>query len=168
MKIAVGADHRGAEAARELISHLNAAGHEVTTFGQCDGNSCDYPDLAYEVAIAVRDAAADRGVLVCGTGIGMCIAANKIQSVRAALVHDQFTAEASRRHNDANILCMSGDMMARDEIIRIVDAWLATEFEGGRHQRRVNKIAAIENGSHPADGDDTDPAPADNPERATA
>lgn len=150
MKIAIGADHRGAEAARSLVRHLQAAGHDTTTLGQCDGTMCDYPDQAFAVANAVATGQADRGVLLCGTGIGMSIAANKIDGVRAALVQDEVTSEMARRHNNANVLCVSGEMTRREDVPRIVDAWLNAEFEGGRHERRIMKIAAIERGEDPA------------------
>jgi ribose 5-phosphate isomerase B len=150
MRIALGSDHRGVEAARSLLPWLQSRGHEVAVFGEVRNASVDYPDYAYRIAKAVSDGRADRGILVCGTGIGMSIAANKIDGIRAALAHDVITAEIARRHNDANVLCLSGDMMSRDEVPRVVDAFLQTAFEGGRHERRVRKIAAIERGEDPA------------------
>jgi ribose 5-phosphate isomerase B len=149
MKIALGADHRGAAAARALHRHLAAKGHTVCDAAICTGDACDYPDNAFVVGMGVRDGKHDRGILICGTGIGVSIAANKIKGIRAALVHDEVTAAVSRRHNDANVLCLSGDLTSTEEIIRITDAWLETEFEDGRHARRVNKIAAIEQGQDP-------------------
>lgn len=118
--------------------------------GPCDGTSRDYPDEAWQVGKAVASSAAERGVLVCGSGIGVCIAANKVTGVRAALACSEKAAEMSRRHNDANVLCLSGDTMPADLIERAVDAFLTTEFEGGRHARRVEKILAIEQGRDPA------------------
>ena len=150
MKIALGTDHRGLDAGRTLLTHLQQRGHEVTVLGECGGDSCDYPDNAYLVGTAIGSGKAERGVLVCGTGIGMSIAANKVHGVRAALAHDETTAEISRRHNDSNVLCLSGDDTAIADVPRIVDAWLETPFDGGRHDRRVRKIMAIERGENPA------------------
>ncbi len=149
MRIALGADHRGVQSARALHRHLAARGHQVCDAGICNGDACDYPDNAWVVGSAVSQGRADRGILICGTGIGVCIAANKIKGIRAALVHDEVTSAVSRRHNDANVLCLSGDLSSTDEVIRICDVWIETEFEGGRHARRLNKIAAIERGEDP-------------------
>jgi len=150
MKIAVGADHRGTEVRAHLHESLKQQGCEVIDMGSCDADkSCDYPDVAYAVATAVAAKTVQRGILVCGSGIGMSIAANKVRGVRAALVHDEIGAEMSRRHNDANILCLSADMLGLRIIDRIVEAWLGAEFEGGRHARRVEKILAIEDGKPP-------------------
>jgi ribose 5-phosphate isomerase B len=146
MKIAVGSDHRGYDAKRKVVTHLQALGHEVCDTGTHGTASVDYPDLALEVARAVGEGSADRGILICGTGIGMCIAANKVAGVRAAPCHDSITAEMSRRHNDANVLCLSADLLGEDLIERMVRIWLATEFEGGRHARRVEKITRYERG----------------------
>ncbi|NJL31508.1 MAG: ribose 5-phosphate isomerase B [Phycisphaerales bacterium] len=140
MKIALGADHRGIEARIHLAELLVRLGHEVTVCTECNNNrSCDYPDVAYPVALAVVEGRSHRGILICGTGIGMSIAANKIDGVRAALCHDEIAAEVSRRHNDANVLCLSGDMLGLRVMDRIVQTWLRTEFEGGRHARRLQK-----------------------------
>jgi ribose 5-phosphate isomerase B len=144
MKIAIGSDHRGFEVKRRIISLLQRLGHEVLDFGPAGSESVDYPDFAFEVARAVRDARVDRGILICGTGIGMCIAANKVPGVRAAPCHDSITAEMSRRHNDANVLCLSADLLGGELLDRMVRIWLETEFEGGRHARRVDKIARFE------------------------
>ncbi len=152
MKIALGMDHRGADVARVLAERLPDDGHEVVVLGSSDGEPCDYPDITWFVAKAVAAGEADRGIIICGTGIGASIAANKVAGVRAALVHDETTARLSRQHNDANVLCLAGDALTEDtEIFRIVNAWLATTFEGGRHARRVNKIAAIERGENPVE-----------------
>lgn len=152
MKIALGMDHRGVAVARVLSERLPDESHEVAVLGPCDELSCDYPDVVWPVAQAVAAGEADRGILICGTGIGASIAANKVDGVRAALVHDVVTARLSRQHNDANVLCLAGDELSgEDEILRIVNAWLATPFEGGRHARRVNKIAAIERGENPVE-----------------
>lgn len=149
MKIALGSDHRGSEVIQLLASALRQQGLSVSVHGSVDGKSCDYPDVAFEVASLVSRGNADKGVLICGTGIGMSIAANKVEGVRAALVHDEIGADLSRRHNDANVLCLSADMLGHRIIDRIVKTWLATKFEGGRHQRRVAKVGAIEQGVDP-------------------
>jgi len=151
MKIALGTDHRGVDVAQVLAERLPDGGHDVVMSGSCDGSEpCDYPDVAWSVAKAVAAGETDRGIIICGTGIGASIAANKVAGVRAALVHDETTARLSRQHNDANVLCLAGDAPADEtQILRIVNAWLATSFEGGRHARRVNKIAAIERGENP-------------------
>ena len=145
MKIAIGCDHGGLHLKQEIKELLSTLGHEVEDFGTHSTESCDYPDIAEPVAHAVVDGAVDRGILICGTGIGIGIAANKIAGVRAALCHDTFSAHASREHNNANILTMGerviGPGLAKD----IVTIWLNTEFEGGRHARRVEKISALEN-----------------------
>ncbi len=150
MRIAVGADHRGSGVIKHINLILQSEGCQVIEPGTvCEGRTCDYPDLAYPVASAVAEGRADRGILICGTGIGMCIAANKVKGIRAALVHDELGAEMSRRHNDANILCLAADLMGASVIERIVQIWLRTEFEGGRHARRNRKIASIELGQDP-------------------
>ena len=112
--------------------------------GASSDESCDYPDYAFLVGKAVSEQRVDRGILICGTGIGMCISANKIQGVRAALCHDSITAEMSRRHNNANILCLSADLLGDELIERMTRIWLETSFEGGRHIRRLEKIARLE------------------------
>lgn len=151
MKIALGSDHRGVEIVRALTEHLRHAGHETAVLGNSSGQPCDYPDNAYLVARAVVGGAADLGILVCGSGIGMSMAANKVPGIRAALAHDEFTAEMGRRHNDANVLCLAGDLSTIDQARAMIDAFLAATFEGGRHARRVNKMAAIERGENPAE-----------------
>lgn len=149
MRILIGSDHRGADILDHIQGPLTRAGHEVETVAASPGNSSDYPDVAYPVATAVANGEADRGILICGSGIGMSIAANKVDGVRAALVHDEVSADMSRRHNNANVLCLPGDMLGLRIIERVVMTWLATPFDGGRHARRVNKIAAIEKGRDP-------------------
>jgi len=144
MIIAVGSDHRGFEAKKRILLLLSQLGHETLDLGTQGPESVDYPDFAIQVAQAVGDKRVDRGILICGTGIGMCIAANKVHGVRAAPCHDSITAEMSRRHNDANILCLSGDLLGEELIDRMVRIWLQTEFEGGRHARRVEKIEHFE------------------------
>src|SRR5262245_34164258 len=137
MRIAIGSDHRGYSAKRRLTVMLQQAGHEVVDMGTNSDESCDYPDFANPVAQAISQKKVDRGILICGTGIGMCIAANKLPGVRAALCHDSITAEMSRRHNDANILCLSADLLGDELIERMAKIWLDTDFEGGRHVRRL-------------------------------
>jgi ribose 5-phosphate isomerase B len=144
MKIAIGSDHRGVDAKRRLVPMLRQLGHDVLDVGPSGHDSVDYPDYAYQVAKSVSDGVVERGILICGTGIGMCIAANKVKGVRAAPCHDSITVEMSRRHNDANVLCLSADLLGDELIGRIVRLWLETEFEGGRHARRVDKIKRIE------------------------
>ena len=150
MRIAVSCDHRGQHLHPAISELVRARGHELVEVPTCSGPNCDYPDLAFAVGKAVIDGRADRGILICGSGIGMSIAANKIPGVRAALVHDDITAEMSRRHNDANVVCLSADMLGQKLIEKIIQIWLDTEFEGGRHARRNAKIAAIEAGMDPA------------------
>jgi ribose 5-phosphate isomerase B len=151
MKIALGSDHRGAEAVSALAVYLKEAGHEPVILGLCTGQPCDYPDNAYLVARAVSAGQADLGILVCGSGIGMSMAANKVPGIRAALACDELAAEMSRRHNDANVLCLSGDRSTIEQARAMVDALLSATFEGGRHARRVSKMAAIERGENPAE-----------------
>lgn len=144
MKIAVGNDHRGVGVKQRLAGLLADLGHEVADHGAAGPASADYPDAALAVAEAVAAGRADRGLLVCATGHGMCIAANKVAGVRAANCRDLLDAELSRRHNDANVICLSAELVGEELIDRMVRVWLTTEFEGGRHARRVDKIAAYE------------------------
>jgi ribose 5-phosphate isomerase B len=144
MKIAIGSDHRGYDVKRRVITVLQNLGHEVLDVGTQGRESVDYPDFAFLVATAVGAGRAERGILICGTGIGMCIAANKVHGVRAAPCHDSITAEMSRRHNDANVLCLSADLLGEELIDRMVRIWLETPFESGRHARRVEKITRFE------------------------
>jgi ribose 5-phosphate isomerase B len=144
MRVAIGADHRGFSIRVKLVELVQRLGHEVIDVGAFSPDAVDYPDIAAEVAHKVGHGEADRGILVCGTGLGMCIAANKVHGVRAAPCHDDITAEMSRRHNDANILCLSADMLGERLIDRMVEIWLNTGFEGGRHARRVDKIMELE------------------------
>ncbi|MDX2117531.1 MAG: ribose 5-phosphate isomerase B [Planctomycetota bacterium] len=151
MRIALGADHRGVASIQALSDKLTREGHAVQILGECStGQSCDYPEPAYLVARAIADGRADLGVLVCGTGIGMSIAANKVKGVRAAVAHDEMTAQLSRSHNNANVLCLSADLLGQPLIEKIVGAWVASSFQGGRHARRIRKIEAIEAGLDPA------------------
>ncbi|MEL6499326.1 MAG: ribose 5-phosphate isomerase B [Planctomycetota bacterium] len=149
MNIALGADHRGSDAINRLAERLKGEGHTVTLHGSTGGETCDYPIAAYEVGRQVLEGHADRGVLVCGTGIGMSIAANKVGGVRAAVVNNELTAQLARSHNDANVVCMSADLLGLRLIEQIVDVFLATEHEGGRHARRIDRITAIEHGRSP-------------------
>jgi len=151
MKIALGADHRGADSITRLAEKLTRDGHEVSILCDASGAVCDYPEPAFRVATAVAAGHFDAGILICGTGIGMAMAANKVRGVRAATVHDEFTAKLSRSHNNANIICVSADLLGQRLIEKIVDTYIASEFEGGRHQRRIDKIGAIEHGRDPAD-----------------
>lgn len=144
MKIAIGADHGGYALKEEIVALLKDLGHEVADFGCNCADSVDYPDYALPVAEKVASGEFDRGILICGTGVGMSIAANKVKGIRCALVHDLFTAKATREHNDSNVLAMGGRIIGPAVAREIVKIWLSTEFEGGRHQNRLNKIAAIE------------------------
>jgi ribose 5-phosphate isomerase B len=144
MRIAIGSDHRGFAVKIKLIELLKRLNQEVVDAGPSTTESVDYPDIAAIVASQVSAGTVDRGILICGTGIGMCVAANKYPGVRAAPCHDDLTAEMSRRHNDLNVLCLSADMLGEKLIDRMVEIWLKTDFEGGRHARRVSKITDIE------------------------
>ena len=148
MKVALGSDHAGFEVKEHLRARLESLGHQVVDVGTRGTESCDYPDFAEKVARAVAGGGAERGVLICGTGIGMSMAANKVAGVRAAVVTDELSAEMSRRHNDANVFCAGARMMASDRIAKLVELFLATPFEGGRHERRVKKISDLESKSH--------------------
>lgn len=144
MKIAVGSDHRGYQVKSRLTQLLERLGHEVVDKGTDGTASVDYPDYAAEVAKAVTGGQAARGILVCGTGIGMAITANKFSGIRAATCNDEFSAEMCRRHNDVNVLCLAADMIGQRNIDGMVEIWLKTDFEGGRHARRLEKIGELE------------------------
>ena len=145
MRVAIGSDHAGFELKEALKAWLIDRGYQVIDYGSHSTESVDYPDYAAQVAEAVASQKVERGVLVCGTGIGMAIAANKVPGVRAAPSPDLVTAEMSRRHNDANVLCLASDLLGEEMMERIVRLWLETEFErGGRHARRVDKIRKYE------------------------
>lgn len=144
MKIAVAADHAGREDKTWLAARLRELGHEATDFGTNSAEPCDYPDFAVAAAAAVADGRCDQAVLVCGTGIGMSIAANKVKGVRAAACQCVEAAKYARAHNDANVLCMGSRLTGREAMDAILAAWLATPFEGGRHARRVNKINSLD------------------------
>lgn len=144
MRVAIGSDHRGFGVKAKLIELVGRLGHEVEDVGCHSAESVDYPDVAAIVGQKICDGSVERGILICGTGIGMCIAANKFAGVRAAPCHDDLTAEMSRRHNDLNVLCLSADMLGEKLIDRMVEIWLTTPFEAGRHARRIEKIAGLE------------------------
>ena len=144
MKIALGCDHAGLQAIARIRQLLQEAGHEVTDCGTHGEASVDYPDFAERVGRAVQRGEVDGGVLLCGTGIGMAIAANKLRGIRCAVVHDEFTARMAREHNHANVLALGARLLAVDAARRLVDAWLAATPKS-RHQRRLDKIAALEN-----------------------
>ena len=140
MKYFIGTDHAGFEVKPFVIEYLKNKGIEVEDLGTYSTESVDYPDYAHKVAKAVLENSGSKGILICGSGIGMSLAANKHKGIRAALCHDYYTAEMARRHNDANILCFGARIVGKGEIESILEAWLTHEFEGGRHQRRVEKI----------------------------
>ena len=144
MHIAVGCDHRGLQLKQSVIKLLVDAGHSYEDFGCFTTDSVDYPDTARKVAKAVASGNFEIGILVCGTGIGMSIAANKVKGIRAALCHNAFNACRARQHNDANILCLGAEETS-ERISEIVSAFLTCEFEGGRHQHRLSKIKEMEN-----------------------
>ena len=144
MRIAIGADHRGFPVRSKVVDAVRRLGHEAIDVGTFSPEAVDYPDIAADVAQRVSHGEVERGILVCGTGLGMCIAANKVVGVRAAPCHDDVTAEMSRRHNDSNVLCLSADLLGERLIDHMIEIWLNTPFEGGRHARRVDKITALE------------------------
>ena len=155
MKIAIGSDHRGFDAKERIRGLLESMNISVTDHGTNSKKPCDYTDPGLSVATSVADGEAELGVLLCGSGIGMSITANKVRGIRAALCHDELTAQMARRHNNANILCLPADLIG-DALMRgLVQVWLSTEFEGGRHSRRLSKIAAYED-AHPPQGSSGD------------
>jgi len=140
MKYFIGTDHAGFEVKPFVIEYLQKKGIEVEDLGCYSSESVDYPDYAHKVAKAVLENEGSKGILICGSGIGMSLAANKHKGIRAALCHDYYTASMARKHNDANILCFGARIVGKGEIESILEGWLNSEFEGGRHQRRVEKI----------------------------
>ncbi len=142
--IAIGSDHGGFHLKEKVKAYLMEKGYKVLDMGTESEASVDYPDYAEKVAKAVQAGEVDLGILICGTGIGMAITANKIPGVRAAVVHDAYTAEMSRRHNNANVITFGGRVVGLGVAFSIVDAWLRNRFEGGRHARRLGKIEALE------------------------
>lgn len=143
MRIAIGCDHRGLNVKQSIIKLITEMGHTCEDFGCYTAEPVDYPDIAKKVAEAIANGSFERGILICSTGIGMSIAANKVRGVRAALCHNAFSARRARQHNDANILCLGAEL-EQNIIPAIIEAFLNTEFEGGRHSRRLDKIKAME------------------------
>ena len=145
MRIAIGSDHRGIELKQSIINLIQETGHSYEDFGSYNTESVDFPDFALHVAEGVARGDFERGILICDTGIGMCIAANKVKGIRAAPCYTTFNARRTRQHNDANILCLgAGEEQLQDPVSEILNAFLTTKFEGGRHQRRIDKIKAME------------------------
>jgi ribose 5-phosphate isomerase B len=146
LKIAIGSDHHGVAIRMKTAEFLRQSEYIVEEFGPSleEKSPVDYPDVATEVAQRVSCHEVDRGILICGTGIGMCITANKFAGVRAAPIIDELAAELSRRHNDLNVLCLSGEMLDENTIHHIIEIWLVAPFDGGRHEKRLNKIEIIE------------------------
>jgi ribose 5-phosphate isomerase B len=143
MKIMIGCDHAGWELKEALVPHLQTLHHEVVDIGAHSSNSVDYPYYAAKVARAVADGEVERGILVCGSGLGMCMVANRIAGARAVHLTEPYSAKMSRRHNDSNILCLGGRFLGRDLAMDIVNVWLTEAFEGGRHQRRLELIERL-------------------------
>lgn len=144
MKIAIGCDHGGIILKPAIIDLLQKRGIEVLDMGCQEGQSVDYPEYGQKVAEAVADGTCDKGIVICGTGIGISIAANKVKGIRAAVCHDVFTATMCAQHNDANVLALGGRVLQKEDALAMVQAWLDTPFEGGRHIARLNKIRDIE------------------------
>ncbi|GAB5406280.1 MAG: ribose 5-phosphate isomerase B [Aureliella sp.] len=144
MRITIGSDHRGLQVKKKCIRCLTELGHDVVDVGTDEEASVDYPDFAKVVCEQVASGQSQRGILICGTGIGMVITANKFKGVRAANCADEVTAEICRRHNDVNVLCLPGDFLGDRPVDDLINVWLDTEFDGGRHQRRIEKINALE------------------------
>ena len=143
-EIAIGSDHAGYGLKCEVVNYLKEKGVELIEMGCMDGSSCDYPVVAKEVCEKITDGTVEKAILICGTGIGISMAANKVRGIRAALCTDAYTAKYTRLHNDANVLCMGGRVTGAGVALEMVDVFLETEFEGGRHQRRVDLITEIE------------------------
>jgi ribose 5-phosphate isomerase B len=146
MRIVLGSDHAGFDMKQSVMAHLTGLGHQVTDVGAFNTESVDYPKIGAAVAKAVNGGQAERGILVCGSGEGMCMVANRFVGIRAALAPSLEHAQLSRRHNDANVLCLGGRLTPLPEALAIVDGFLSTEFEGGRHQRRVDQIEEVSGG----------------------
>ena len=145
MKIAVGCDHGGLEHKNAIVEHLKEQGFETVDFGIYTPESVDYPEIALKVANSISNSECDLGILVCGTGIGMSLAANKLKGIRAAACSEHFSAKYTRLHNNSNILCLGGRVIGVGTALELADIFVNTPFEGGRHQRRVDMISAIEN-----------------------
>ena len=144
MKIGIGNDHTAVDLKYTIKEYLESKGYEVVNYGTEDRERCDYPIYGEKVANAVASGEVDLGILTCGTGVGISLAANKVKGIRAAVVTNAFCAKATREHNDANILCMGGRVITEKDAVEFTKIFLTTEFEGGRHQRRIDQIAAIE------------------------
>ncbi len=144
MLVAIGSDHAGLDLKNDVVALLKEMGHEVSDYGTDTPASVDYPDFGEKVSVTVSEGKAERGILICGTGIGMSIVANKFRDIRAALCNDLFSAKMSRLHNNANILVMGGRIIGKDLAKEIVSTWMTTEFESGRHVNRLKKISLIE------------------------
>lgn len=144
MKIAIGCDHGGVNLKADIIALLKERDIEVIDFGTDGDESVDYPDFAYKVAKCVANKEADKGILMCGTGIGISIAANKVKGIRCAVCHNEFTAQMCAEHNNANIIALGGRIVSNELAVKMVKVWLDTEFAGGRHLNRVNKIMEIQ------------------------
>ena len=144
MKLSVAADHRGFQAKERMKAFLSELGHEAQDFGTDSPKPYDYPDSGYPAAKAVVEGQAERGILFCGTGIGMSLTANKVRGIRAALCHDEVSVDMARRHNDANILCLPADLLGEKQMMQIIRIFLEATFDGGRHLRRINKLVQIE------------------------
>lgn len=145
MKVALACDHGGLELKEAVKKLVSAKGYEVIDFGTNNHDSCDYPDYAGKAALAVSEGDCDKGILICGTGIGVSIVANKVKGVRCALVHDTFSAKATREHNDTNMMAMGQRVIGEGLALEVVSIWLETEYEGGRHDLRVEKMMSYEN-----------------------
>ena len=144
MKISLACDHGGLSLKQAVREHLEALGHQVEDFGTDSQESCDYPDFAAPAAQAVARGACDPGIVICTTGIGVCIAANKVRGIRCALLSDLMSARLTRQHNDTNMMALGAGVVGEKLALELVDVWLTTEFEGGRHARRVQKLMNLE------------------------
>ena len=144
MKIAIASDHGGFEAKQKLVTFLKSLGHEIEDFGCSNEESCDYPDYGIPAVKSIATGKNDRGILICTNGIGMCMLANKIPGILAALVYNKRTAEMTRRHHGSNVLCLGGKEFSIETLQEFINVWLSTEFEGGRHERRIKKILALD------------------------
>ncbi len=147
--LALGSDHAGYGLKQEIMAYIKELGYEYKDYGTFDTNSCNYPEFAYKAACAVASGECDKGIIICGSGIGISISANKVKGIRCALCSEPYSAQMTRRHNDANVLAMGARMIGIDIAKEIVQTFLTTEFEGGRHQKRINEISQIENGEVP-------------------
>ncbi len=153
MKLSIAADPRGYQAKERMKAFLAELWHEPEDFGTNSAEPCDYPDCAYPASKAVAQGETERGILFCGTGIGMSLTANKVRGIRAALCHDEVSVDMARRHNNANILCLPADLLGEKQMMQIIRIFLDAPFDGGRHLRRINKLSKIEQeqNSEPSD-----------------